>query len=103
MRTTKKTWQNVLYISILMAAVCLLFIWYSAMNSRRIEECNLNYAMDSARQTVLRIESELLNASRRIRNYTYLLSETLNEPEVGTDMLLALEDNSDFDALQFAD
>ena len=99
MRTAK--WQNILYIFLLLAAIFLLFQWYSATNSRQIEERNLNYAMDSARQAALRLDSELLNGLRRVRNYAYLLSTTMQEPDVGTDLLRQLEDNSDFDALCF--
>ena len=73
MGTAKKTWQNVLYICILLAAVILLFQWYSTTNSRRIENQNLNYAMDSAFQTSQRIESEFNSALLRLRNYAYLL------------------------------
>ena len=54
MRTAK--WQNILYIFLLLAAIFLLFQWYSATNSRQIEERNLNYAMDSARQAALRLD-----------------------------------------------
>ncbi len=28
MRTPKKTWKNVLYTCVLLAAICLLFQWY---------------------------------------------------------------------------
>jgi signal transduction histidine kinase/CheY-like chemotaxis protein len=90
-----------LYILILLAAICLLFLWYSTTNSQRIENRSLNYAMDSARQTTLRIESELTNAVRRVRNYSYLLGITLSEPNVSAEMLAQLEMNSDFDALRF--
>ena len=102
MRETKRSWQNVLYILILLAAICLLFHWYSSANSQWIELRNLNYAIDSAQQTALRIDSELTNAQRRVRNYAYCLSETLNEPNISTKMLRELEENSDFDALHFA-
>jgi len=100
-RETKRSWQNVLYILILLAAICLLFHWYSSANSQWIELRNLNYAIDSAQQTALRIDSELTNAQRRVRNYAYCLSETLNEPNISTKMLRELEENSDFDALHF--
>ena len=101
MRTTKKTWQNVLYILVLMVAMCLLFRWYSTENSKQIEERCLNYALDSARQTALRIDGELTNALRRVRNYSYILSLTLNEPDMSAEMLREMEENSDFDALNF--
>ena len=101
MRTAKKSWQNVLYILVLLVGICVLFQWYSTANSKRIENQNLNYAMDSARQTTQRIDSEFTNARRRVRNYTYFLSESLDEPYISKEMLGELEENSDFNALQF--
>ncbi len=101
MHAPKKSWRNVLYIFILLAGVFLLFRWYSAANSKRIENQNLNYAMDSAWQTAQRIDSEFTNAQRRVRNYAYFLSEMLNEPNIDTELLQELEENSDFDALRF--
>ena len=101
MRTTKNTWQSVLYILILLAAVCLLFWWYSVTNSQRIERQNLNYAMDSARQTAQRIDGELTNALRRVRNYAYVFSASPDGPDITSEMLRDMEDNSDFDALRF--
>ena len=67
MRATKKSWKNILYACILLAAIYLLFQWYATANSQRIENQNLNYAMDSARQTAQRIESEFGNALLRMR------------------------------------
>ncbi len=90
MRTTKKTWQNALYICILLAAVFLLFRWYSTANSRRIERQNLNYAMDSAGQTAQRIESEFNSAHLRLRNYAYLLGSGQSRPEITAGLLLGL-------------
>ena len=101
MHAAKRNWQNVLYILVLLAAICLLFLWYTTMNSQRIEHRSLSYAMDSARQTSLRIDGELTNALRRVRNYTFLLSTTLPEPDVSAKLLEELEGNSDFDALRF--
>ena len=101
MRETRRPWQNILYVFLLLAAVILLFWWYATTNSQRIEASSLNYAMDSARQTALRVSGELINGRRRVHNYAYLLSTTLNEPSISTETLLELENNSDFDALHF--
>lgn len=101
MSTTKKTWQNVLYILILLAAIFLLFRWYSVSNKRQIEERNLNYATDSARQTAQGISNEFANAERRVRNYAYFLSVGLNSAEVDASMLRELESNVDFDSIRF--
>ena len=101
MHRTKKLWQNITITLILMAAICLLFGWYSVTNSRRIENRSLSYAMDSARQTTLRIDGELTSAVRRIRNYAYILGTTLPDPTIDADMLRRLEGNSYFDAICF--
>ena len=103
MRVPKKTWRNVLYICVLLAAVVLLFQWYSAANSRRIENQNLNYAMDSAWQTSQRIESEFGNALLRVRNYAYLLSSGQSQTEITAELLKGMEENASFDAICFAD
>ncbi len=104
MRTPKrKTWQNVVIIVLLLAAILALFQWYTVANSHRIEEQNLNYAMDSTRQMSLRIQSELDNTLLRIRNYAYLLGTGEGEPEVTTALLAGMEKNAMFDAIRFVD
>ena len=101
MHTQSKTWQNVLYIGILLAAICLLFQWYSTSNKQRIEHQNLNYAMDSAAQTSQRIESEFSNALLRIRNYAYLLGVGQTRTEITTELLEGMEEHASFDAITF--
>ena len=101
MRTTKKFWRNVLYTCILLAAICLLFQWYSTTNSKRIENQNLNYALDSAGQTAQRIESEFSNALLRIRNYAYLLGAAQSRPEITAELLRGMEENAAFNAIRF--
>lgn len=103
MRTTKKTWQNVLYVCILLAAVFLVFRWYSITNSRRIERQNLNYAMDSANQTAQRIESEFKSALLRLHNYAYLLGNGKERPEITAGLLKGMEESASFDAICFTD
>ena len=101
MHATRKTWKNILYIVVLMAAVCLLFQWYSTANRQRIEHQNLNYALDSSRQTAARINSEFDNALLRVRNYAYLLSSDQGEPEITAGLLKGMELHSAFDAIRF--
>ncbi len=101
MRTKKNTWQSILYIIILLAAVCLLFQWYANANSRRIETQNLNYAWDSARQTTTRIESEFNNALLRLRNYAYLIGNNEGELNITSDLLKGMEEHAAFDAIRF--
>ena len=101
MHATRKTWQNILYIVVLMAAVCLLFQWYSTANRQRIEHQNLNYALDSSRQTAARINSEFDNALLRVRNYAYLLSSDQGAPEITAERLKGMELHSSFDAIRF--
>ena len=101
MNTKKRTWQNVLYILILLAAIFLLFGWYSVSNRRQTEKRNLNYALDSARQTTMSISNEFANAQRRVRNYAYFLSVGLTTSEVDAGMLRELESNTDFDSMRF--
>ena len=99
MRMSKKSWQSVLYIALLLIAIVFLFRWYSTENSRRIENQNLNYAMDAAAQTAVRIESEFNNALLRLRNYAYLLGN--GQSEVTAGLLGGMEQNASFDAVRF--
>ncbi|MCM1184745.1 MAG: hybrid sensor histidine kinase/response regulator, partial [Roseburia sp.] len=101
MNATKKPWQNILYILILLAAIILLFRWYAVSNRRQIEDRNLNYAMDSARQTAQGLSNEFANAGRRVRNYAYFLSVGIRSSEITADMLKELENNVDFDSMRF--
>ena len=101
MGTTKKNWHNVLYICILLAAIILLFQWYSTANSQRIERQNLNYAMDSTHQTAQQIESEFDNALLRLRNYAYLLGVNQIRPEITPELLKGMEEHASFDAIRF--
>ncbi|MCM1213112.1 MAG: response regulator [Lachnospiraceae bacterium] len=101
MVATKRSWQNVLYIGILLIAVIALFRWYSVSNREQIEERNMNYAMDSARQTAQGISSEFANAGRRVRNYAYFLSVGQNALAIDAGMLRELESNVDFDSIRF--
>ena len=102
MRTHEKPWRNCLYILVLIIAIILLFRWYSVSNSSRIEEQNLNYAMDSARLTSMRIDSEFNNALLRLRNYAYLIGNTKSDPNITADLLRGMEENASFDAIEFA-
>ncbi|MEY8317683.1 response regulator [Oscillospiraceae bacterium 50-58] len=101
MRTAKRTWQNILLILLLLAAICLLFQWYSSANRQRIEKQNLNYAQDSTRQTTQRIESEFNNALLRVRNYAYLIGVGMDTSNITTDLLKGMEENASFDAIRF--
>ena len=101
MQSMKKTWQNVLYICILLAAIVMLFQWYSLSNRQRIEKQNLDYAINTADQTAGRIEGEFQNALLRIRNYAYLLGTTQDEPEITAEILRQMEQNTAFNAIHY--
>ncbi len=101
MHIPKKNWKNIVYICILLAGICLLFQWYSATNRRRIENQNLNYAMDSADQTARRIKGEFHSAQLRMRNYAYLLGTSQDRPEIAPELLRGMEEHASFDAIRF--
>ena len=103
MSVTKKTSRDALYICLLLAAVCLLFQWYSTTNRQRIENQNLNYAKDAADQTARRIQGEFSNALLRVRNYAYLLGVGPTAPEITPELLRGMESKASFDAICFTD
>ena len=62
MKRRRKSIQQVTYVVLLLLAIVVLFQWYTAQNSRRMEERNKSYAADSTRQMANRIDEELNNA-----------------------------------------
>ncbi len=103
MKAKKKFLQPLVYVLILLAAIIILFQWYTVQNSRCIEERNKNYATDSAEQTGEQINVELENGLNIISTYTFFVGESLEKPEVTQQMLEAIEGNSLFDAVVFTD
>ena len=101
MNQQKKTQQPIIYAFLFLAAVLVLFLFYTTQNKARIQEQNRIYAEDCARQTVNRIESEFNNALRRIQNCAYLVSTGGNGTKVDAQMLKGLEENTTFDAIRF--
>lgn len=99
----KKSVQQIIYVLPLLAAIIILFHWYTMQNSIRMEERNKNYAADSARQTAEQIDEELNNALDLIKTYTFFIGESLNEPVLTRQMLRKLEENSQFDACIYTD
>ena len=102
MRERKKTIQGIAVLMLLIT-ILLLFYWYSTENSKRIERQNLNYASDTARQTVVHIDIELRNALNRVNTYAYFLGESLSEPSVKEDALHDMEQNALFDSFRYTD
>ena len=103
MSETKKSMRSIIYTLVLVVAMIILFYWYTTANSDRIENQNMNYATDSARQTAEHMETELENGLSRITTYAYFLGESLDEPFVTPDMLGEMSENSLFDYFRFAD
>lgn len=103
MKGKKRSLQQIGYVVVLLAAVIVLFQWYSVQNRKRISEQNKNYAVDSARQMAVRINDELKNALNLIDTYTYFVEESLTGPEVSVGLLEEIEKNTWFDACLFTD
>lgn len=103
MKTKKKPLQQVIYVFFLLAAVFILFQWYTVRNKERMEERNKNYAADSAHMKVSQITDEFKNALNLIKANTFFIEKSLSEPEITSDMLKEMEEKSIFDALLFTD
>ncbi len=101
MKNAKRSWKNIIYILVVLIAVILIFLWYSAENKKRIEWQNLNYARDCAQQTASRIEGELQSAVQRIRTYSYLVRSTTNDANVSADLLKNMEESAVFNAFVY--
>ncbi len=99
----KRSIQEISLVLILLAAIIVLFQWYTTQNRVRIEERNKNYAANSAHMKAEQIDEELSNARNRISTYSYFIGEGLSEPAVTAQMLEKIEENSMFDAVLFTD
>ncbi len=95
----KKSLQDVLIVVFLLVAVVILFCWFTTQNSVRMEERNKNYASDSARQTMTRINEEMNNGLALITTYAYFVSEGLSTPVIDERLLQEIEHNALFDAV----
>ncbi len=103
MKTKKKPLHQIIYVFFLLAAVFILFQWYTGQNKERMEERNKNYASDSAHMKVAQINNEFKNALNLIRADTFFVEKSLQEPIITSDMLKEMEERSIFDALLFTD
>lgn len=103
MKTKKRPVQQVIYVLLLLAAVVVLFQWYTVQNKARMEDRNKNYAADSARMKVSQITDEFKNAQNLIKANTFFLEKSLSEPVITSAMLKEMEEKSIFDALLFTD
>lgn len=103
-RTTnmRRSVQEIIYYVLpLIAAVIILFCWYTAQNHRRMVKRNENYAADSANIKAEQIDDELSNTLLRISTYSYFIGESLDYPHLTTQMLKTIEQNVVFDAVIF--
>lgn len=101
MKQKNKTRQQIPYVFLILIAILILFYIYTTQNRARIQEQNKNYAADSARQTVERIESEFDNALQRLHNSAYLVAEGTNDLKIDTYTLEKMEENTSFDTISF--
>lgn len=101
MKNAKTAMKNLIFAPIVLIGVILLFWWYSSANRDRIEKQNLNYALDSARQTAERIDGEFRTAIQRIRTYSYIASVSMTSSDITPQMLRDMENSSAFDKFYY--
>ena len=99
MKERRKSVWGAASVLFLLAAIIILFQWYSIQNNQRMVERNKNYAADAASLKAAQIDDELSNALNLIRTYTYFVGESLSEPVVTVEMLQEIEAHSIFDAV----
>lgn len=99
----KKSLQQVVYVVFLLAAIVVLFQWYTSRNRERIEERNKNYAADAAQLKADQIDGELRNALNRITTYAFFVGESMEGTVVTAQTLADMEEKMIFDALMYTD
>ena len=82
----KKSFQDIKIVIFLLVAVVILFCWYTAQNSARMEQRNKSYAADAARQTMTRINEKMNNALALITTYAHFVGEGLDKPVIGDEL-----------------
>ncbi len=103
MERKKSLREVIIGVVIFLIAMFIIFSWYTAENSGRMEERNKKYASDSMQQTAVRVDNELNNAQNLIKTDAYFMGQSLSGPTVTTEALKEMEDNSVFDVLMFTD
>lgn len=96
-----KFYSAIFYLVVL-TLVILLFERFSSQNSSRIQEQNLVYAEDSARQTATRLDDTLRNSQFLIERYAHFLSWHMDSPNLDKALLADLERNSPFNTVRFS-
>ena len=90
----KKSRQGAIYVLLLLAAIILLFHWFTVQNRKRIVERNKNYAADSAHLAAAKVDEKLKSAQSLISVYVHFLEENLKEPMVTVEMLRKMDEHS---------
>ncbi len=96
-------WVHYLLIAVLLLGVFVSFWAFARENSERISEQNQRYAEDVAWQAAASIEDRLESREKELDVLTYLVSETIREPNVSSDYLKLLQGTSVFDYVEFID
>ncbi len=103
MKGRRKSLQEAGYVLLLLAAIIVLFHWYTVQNSRRMEERNKDYAADSAQRKAVQIDAELSSALNLINTYSYYVGQSLDGPMVDAGALTQMAADSVFDIVVFTD
>ena len=77
-----RSMQEIIFVLLLIAVIAVMFCWYTNQNRLRMIERNKTYAFDSAQLKAVQIDNELNNALLRTRTYSYLIGESLAEPNM---------------------
>ncbi|MDE6599400.1 MAG: cache domain-containing protein, partial [Oscillospiraceae bacterium] len=100
---TGKIFRQILLAVFMTAAVVVLFFWYTTRNMARITEQNRTYAEDAMGQIAGRVDEEFGSALDLINTYAHFFGTTLTAPEVSTELIREIEDNSAYDTVRFTD
>lgn len=93
---------NAIFFLAVFIFVILLFYRFSIQNSQRIQEQNLVYAEDSARQTAVRLNDTFRHSQFLIERYAHFLSYFMEKKHFNAEFLADLERNSPFNTVRFS-
>lgn len=97
----KKVFLEMMIHAVLIGVIIMLFHDFTVENKERIQNQNEFYAEDAATQKVKMVEGQFHRAGELVRIYASTIGKIISSPEVNSELLDWLDEDSPFDAILF--
>jgi len=102
-QNNRKTAREVTFAVILAVYAIILFLDFTKKNNEQIIRQNAKYVQDATLQVAKRIDDVFAAAEDSVITMAHLYGESLDLPEVTTEKLREMQENSPFDYIEFVD